>query len=689
MSMPDMTKLSARPRAFIRSPLGLLAILAASIFVAELLALEVLDRLPPLPPQLAHLLAATILVVLAFPALRAFAFTPLLRQLRAREAAEEQLQEANRTLEQRVRERTAALAESDQSTRLLMDSVAEGFYGVDLQGNCTRVNRSALRMLGYEEEELLGRHIHELIHHTRPDGTPYPAEECRMYQALRDRTECHVDDEVFWRRDGSSFPVEYRSLPTFRDGQLVGAVASFFDVTERQRAEAALRLRDAALEAAANAIFITDRDGQIVWVNSAFTRLTGYSATEAIGQNPRVLKSGLHDRTFYQQMWETILSGQTWAGQVTNRRKDGSVYCEEMTITPVHNHGGGLSHFIAIKQDVTERERAEAALRQSEEKYRALVETTATGFLIVDAQGKVLDANAEYVRLTGHATLAEIAGRSVVEWTAPHDLERNAAAVKQCVERGWTRNLEIDYVNRHGGIIPIEVNATLIGSGGAVRILALCRDITARKQAEATLRESEEKWRHLFNESADGLILAHPETRTFRSANQTICRMLGYGEAELLKLGVADLHPPADLPAVLDGFHRQVRGEGKVAPDLPVVRKDGSVFYADITASIVVVAGERLLLGAFRDVTERRQLQQERERLITELQQALAHVKRLGGLLPICAGCKQIRDDRGYWSQVETYIAEHSEARFSHGLCPLCTEKYFPGLTPGINDTQG
>jgi PAS domain S-box-containing protein len=93
-------------------------------------------------------------------------------------------------------------------------------------------------MLGYDkEEDLLGRHIHETIHHTRPDGTPYPKEECHMYEALRRGTETHVDDEVFWRRDGTSLPVEYWSHPMFCEGQVVGAVATFFDITERKRAE--------------------------------------------------------------------------------------------------------------------------------------------------------------------------------------------------------------------------------------------------------------------------------------------------------------------------------------------------------------------------------------------------------------------------------------------------------------------
>jgi PAS domain S-box-containing protein len=131
---------------------------------------------------------------------------------------------------------------------------------------------------------------------------------------------------------------------------------------ERRSAEAKLRLLSAALDAAANGIVITNPEGTILWVNPAFTAVTGYPAEEALGQNPRLLKSGKHDRPFYSDLWNTILAGKVWRGELTNRRKDGTPYVEEMTITPVLDEGGTIRNFIAMKQDVTERKRAEEKL---------------------------------------------------------------------------------------------------------------------------------------------------------------------------------------------------------------------------------------------------------------------------------------------------------------------------------------
>jgi PAS domain S-box-containing protein len=154
----------------------------------------------------------------------------------------------------------AALRESEAQIRILLDSTAEAIYGADLKGDCIFCNPACVRMLGYQEpRDLLGKHMHSLMHHHRVDGTAYPVEECRIYQAFRESRGTHVTDEVYWRADGTPFPVEYWSYPVRRDGQVVGCVVSFLDITERmnrerelllakQTADQACRVATAALE---------------------------------------------------------------------------------------------------------------------------------------------------------------------------------------------------------------------------------------------------------------------------------------------------------------------------------------------------------------------------------------------------------------------------------------------------------
>ncbi|WP_124951721.1 diguanylate cyclase domain-containing protein [Sulfuriferula thiophila] len=134
-----------------------------------------------------------------------------------------------------------ALRELNEKLNSLLNSMAEGAYGVDTDGNCTFVNQSCLQLLGYTTaDEIIGKHIHELIHHSHPDGSYYPAQECRMYAAYQQQQKVHVVDEVFWRKDGVAIPVEYWSQPIFRDGNVVGAIATFLDISERKKNEATI-----------------------------------------------------------------------------------------------------------------------------------------------------------------------------------------------------------------------------------------------------------------------------------------------------------------------------------------------------------------------------------------------------------------------------------------------------------------
>lgn len=144
------------------------------------------------------------------------------------------------------------------------------------------------------------------------------------------------------------------------------------ECAELQRIEQQVRLQSAALESVANSIVITDAQGSILWVNPALAAITGYAAGEVIGQNPRIFKSGQHDAAFYQRLWETISSGRVWRGEVTNRRKDGSLYIEEMTITPLRNAQGTITHYVAAKQDVTARKRAEAHIYHLNQLLRSI-----------------------------------------------------------------------------------------------------------------------------------------------------------------------------------------------------------------------------------------------------------------------------------------------------------------------------
>ncbi len=350
-----------------------------------------------------------------------------------------------------------AMRESEERVRLLLDSTAEGIYGIDLQGNCTFANAACLRILGYESpQELLGKSIHDLVHYARADGTPYPKKECRICQAFRKEEEIHIDDEVLWRADGTSFPAEYWSYAVRREGSLAGAVVTFLDITEHKRIEAENSRLGAAIAQAAEGVIITDTEGTIEYVNPAFTLMTGYSAAEVIGKNPRILNSGQQDPAYYTDLWQTILRGQVWHGELANRRKDGTIYLEEMTIAPARDASGAITNFAAIKRDITERKRSEEVLQASEKRYRRFVEGNAAAYLRATADGRILECNESMLRMLGFGSREEL------QAVRAEDLYVNRAErqamIQQLREQKTLSNFEVTFKRKDGALVFALVN---------------------------------------------------------------------------------------------------------------------------------------------------------------------------------------------------------------------------------------
>lgn len=279
----------------------------------------------------------------------------LWRIYRERDQLALELAEANATLEHKVGQRTRELQSSEARFRRMFEHHASPMLLVDPDsGRIVDANRAAATFYGYAVERMRQMDISRI--NTLPPGRVADERD----HALRGERNCFVFPHVL--ANGELRIVEVHSSPVEVEGkQLLFSV--IHDITERHAAESKLRLRDAALNAAANAIIITDTEGVILWANEAFTALTGYASGETLGRKPReLLKSGLQDQLFYEVLWQTVLSGQTWRGELVNHRKDGSLYNEEMTITPVKNEAGKVAYFIAVKQDISERKDIEAQM---------------------------------------------------------------------------------------------------------------------------------------------------------------------------------------------------------------------------------------------------------------------------------------------------------------------------------------
>jgi len=222
-------------------------------------------------------------------------------------------------------------------------------------GEIINVNRAAETFYGYPMSRLCKMNIAEI--------NMFPPDQVQLerQRALHEERNYFIFPHRL--ADGSVRTVEVHSSPiVIEDKTLLFSI--IHDITERKQAEEKIYLQNLALKTASHAVVVTDKDGAVQWANQAWCELTGYSENEVIGKNMRILKSGKQDETFYKSLWNTILAGEVWRGELTNKRKDGELYVEEQTITPVLDEQGDVKNFIAIKQDITERKQMEDELRE-------------------------------------------------------------------------------------------------------------------------------------------------------------------------------------------------------------------------------------------------------------------------------------------------------------------------------------
>ncbi|PYS49075.1 MAG: hypothetical protein DMF68_11210 [Acidobacteria bacterium] len=391
----------------------------------------------------------------------------------------------------------------------------------------------------------------------------------------------------------------------------------------RQQAEKQVRLQATALQAAANAIIITDNQGTISWVNPAFTSLTGYTREEVLGQSTRILKSGQHDAAFYRTLWETILSGRVWHGEIINQRKDGSLYFEEQTITPVLNETGEIINFIAIKQDVTEHKRADAELRRSEAQYRRLIDTTFEGVWIFDAELRTTYVNQRLAEMLG-VKAEEMTGRSALDFVA----EDSRANVQQRLQRrtqGVKEQYDVHLRRNDGSDLWAIVCATPILNehGAFTGSLSMLTDITARKRVEeerARLNlqlESERQRMDNIVANVPGVVWeawGEPDAATQRIdfVSDYVEQMLGYSVEEWLEtpnFWLTIVHPDDREQAGRRTAEDFARGQSSGPLEFRWVAKDGRVVWVE--ANYVVVKddnGQSIgLRGITTDISEQKE----------------------------------------------------------------------------------
>ena len=511
-----------------------------------------------------------------------------------------------------------ALRASEERFRLLATSSPVGIFHADGEGRGLYVNERICSFTGRPPKAHLGDGWAGVVH---------PEDRRRVLMAWRRAVAGRKDFNLEFRFVSPEGAVTWVSSAASRvsddRGRTTCIIGTLTDITKRKESELALldseqRYRR-VVTTSTDAIMIFDAETrQFVEVNKAAEELYGYTQNEFLS-----LK---HDQVTAEPEASDESIRKTLSGQLDmvpiryHRKKDGTVFPVEISAStfPV----GGRKVVCGVLRDITERMTAEEALQQSRERFRTLTESTSDWIWEVDENGVYTYASPKVKELLGYE-LEEFVGKTPFDLMLPEDVERVRAAFSAAVD-SKTPFQRLENANRHrdGHTVWLESSGVpIFDADGRFRgYRGIDRDITEPKKMQVALAESEQRFRAIFESASDGILMADAETRRFAAANEAICQMLGYGQTELLTKTVSDIHRKEDLPFVVEQFERQARGEIVVAPDIPMLRKDGGLFYADVAAAPFTLGGSKYLLGTFRDNTERRQAEETLRRDATRLE---------------------------------------------------------------------
>ncbi len=307
---------------------------------------------------------------------------------------------ALRDITEQRRAEEAFLAES-QRAQQYFGTAGVIMVVIDREGKVVRINSKGCEVLGYGEGEIVGKNWFDNFVTPEIREVILP-----LHKSLLDgkANRASYNENTVLTRDGSERLIAwYNTIVRDENGRIVGHLSSGEDVTDVRTTECEREQLIAAIEQSDDAVVITDSGGNIIYINPAFTQMSGYTQKEALGQNPRLLNSGEHDQVFYRELWQTISGGHTWRGRLVNKRKDGTLYTEEARISPVFGQSGTITNYVAIKTDITERLRLQAERSHLEEQMRQAQKMESVGRL---AGGVAHDFNNMLSIIIGYAEIA-------------------------------------------------------------------------------------------------------------------------------------------------------------------------------------------------------------------------------------------------------------------------------------------
>lgn len=492
----------------------------------------------------------------------------------------------------------------------IIESAGDIIYLLDATGVFTYVNDAGIKLSGFDRDEIVGKNYIDLLHPSHHETVRQLYRKQRMERIPITYFEC-----PFVKKDGSILWIGQNVILLEENDCVVGFEGISRDITEQREWKSQMEKLTVAIHQAVDMMVITDLGGRIEFVNDAFERQTGYTLEEVKGKKTSILKSGVHTKEFYQTLWDTVNSDKVWSGTIKNRKKDGTLYDEEMTISPMHDEKGILTHFVAIKRDVTEKLQKERTYQEHYALLHALLASVEQG-IELDLGRKITWVNDAMCKMFGY-TREELIGQSTRMFYESEEIyERiGSEAMAHINERGVYTTI-INARKKSGEFFECEVFGTLIDpttpSKGMVGVFA---DITEKRRAEKSLRESLAFQQAVLRSVEQGV--EFDIDRQFRWVNEAMCRMFGYSREEFLHQSTRMIYESEEVyESVGRELRQQIVQKGFSTSSVRARKKSGELFECEIYGTPIDRNDLSLgSVGVFTDVTERKRNEEAREKL--------------------------------------------------------------------------
>ncbi len=406
------------------------------------------------------------------------------------------IEDASITLEKGLHKTTraqAALQEAQRQFSTLIQNLPGMVYRCKNDSSWTMefISDKSLQMTGYRSSDFVNN---KTISFT---NIIHPSDRLKVWNTIQQAVEERRPYQLVYRINtaaGFEKWVWEQGVGVYSEQDELIALEGFIsDITEQKSVEDQIALQSNALEAAVNGIVIMDHEGKVIWCNSSFTKLTGYALNELVGKTLDILKAPDFPSEVYDFMWKTAVSGEFWHGELINRRKDGTNYNEEITITPVKDSSGQINYFVAIKQDITERKKSEEALRQSELQFRGLYENATIGIYRTSINGKILMANPTMLKMLGYESFEEVTNLNAKD--TYFNPATRAEFQKLLSQKGRVFGFESLWKKKDGTPLYMRESARLVrdNDDNPVYYEGSVEDITEKKKAEEELITAKER----------------------------------------------------------------------------------------------------------------------------------------------------------------------------------------------------